>query len=161
MRRIGESDGEFGSDRPGGWVCRTDPDGKSFELVAMGLRNPYDLAFNAEGNYFTFDSDMEWDSGTPWYRPTRINHVIDGTRDFRMEGGDIQVARRLPGQSLARSRAAGFQLLRPGSRSGPDAAVPRRDAGRRCSRRTGATAIFTSSIRSPAGGRTRGGSSLL
>jgi putative heme-binding domain-containing protein len=86
LRRIGESDGGFGADRPGGWVCRTDPDGKSFELVAMGFRNPYDLAFNAEGELFTFDSDMEWDAGTPWYRPTRINHVIDGA-DFGWRAG--------------------------------------------------------------------------
>ena len=86
LRRIGESDGAFGPDRPGGWVCRTDPEGKSFELVAMGFRNPYDLAFNAEGELFTFDSDMEWDAGTPWYRPTRVNHVIDGA-DFGWRAG--------------------------------------------------------------------------
>jgi putative heme-binding domain-containing protein len=86
LRRIGESDGAFRSDRPGGWVCRTDPEGKSFELVAMGLRNPYDLAFNAQGELFTFDSDMEWDAGTPWYRPTRVNHVIDGA-DFGWRAG--------------------------------------------------------------------------
>src|SRR5205085_8465654 len=23
---------------------------------------------------FTFDSDMEWDWGMPWYRPIRVNH---------------------------------------------------------------------------------------
>jgi glucose/arabinose dehydrogenase len=86
LRRIGESDGAFSSDRPGGWVYRTDPEGKSFELVAMGLRNPYDLAFNAQGELFTFDSDMEWDAGTPWYRPTRVNHVIDGA-DFGWRAG--------------------------------------------------------------------------
>ena len=103
LRRIGESDGGFSSERPGGWVCRTDPEGKSFELVAMGFRNPYDLAFNAEGELFTFDSDMEWDAGTPWYRPTRINHVIDERR-IRMEGGDIEVARRLHRQLRFRGR---------------------------------------------------------
>ena len=27
---------------------------------------------------FTYDADMEWDLNSPWYRPTRINHVIDG-----------------------------------------------------------------------------------
>jgi putative heme-binding domain-containing protein len=86
QRRIGASDGAFGPDRPGGWIFRTDPDGKSFELVAMGFRNPYDLAFNPEGELFTFDSDMEWDAGTPWYRPTRVNHVIDGA-DFGWRAG--------------------------------------------------------------------------
>jgi glucose/arabinose dehydrogenase len=86
LRRIGESDGAFGTDRPGGWVCRTDPEGKPFELVAMGFRNPYDLAFNTQGELFTFDSDMECDAGTPWYRPTRVNHVIDGA-DFGWRAG--------------------------------------------------------------------------
>jgi putative heme-binding domain-containing protein len=86
QRRIGASDGGFGPTRPGGWIVRTDPDGKSFELVAMGFRNPYDLAFNPEGELFTFDSDMEWDAGTPWYRPTRVNHVIGGA-DFGWRSG--------------------------------------------------------------------------
>ncbi len=63
---------------PGGRILRTDLAGKTVELVAGGLQNPYDLAFNAEGELFTCDSDMEWDSGMPWYRPTRVNHVIPG-----------------------------------------------------------------------------------
>ncbi|MBI3836567.1 MAG: HEAT repeat domain-containing protein [Planctomycetia bacterium] len=63
---------------PGGTVIRTDASGSSVELFAGGLQNPYDLAFNAEGELFTCDSDMEWDSGMPWYRPTRLNHVIPG-----------------------------------------------------------------------------------
>jgi putative heme-binding domain-containing protein len=64
--------------RVGGWVCNIDRDGKDCELIAMGMRNAYDMAFNAEGELFTFDSDMEWDAGTPWYRPTRVNHIISG-----------------------------------------------------------------------------------
>ncbi|MGI9455922.1 MAG: HEAT repeat domain-containing protein, partial [Aeoliella sp.] len=43
-----------------------------------GLRNPYDFAFNADGELFTYDADMEWDLGAPWYRPTRLNHVTAG-----------------------------------------------------------------------------------
>ena len=39
-----------------------------------GFRNAYDMAFNADGELFTFDADMEWDWGWPWYRPIRINH---------------------------------------------------------------------------------------
>jgi hypothetical protein len=85
-RRIGASDGEFTPRRPGGWVCRTDPEGRSFELVALGFRNAYDLAFGPDGELFTFDSDMEWDQGTPWYRPTRINHVTSGA-DFGWRSG--------------------------------------------------------------------------
>ncbi len=61
---------------PGGWIARTDKDGKRWELFCAGFRNPYDLAFNQDGELFTFDADMEWDTGTPWYRPTRINHAV-------------------------------------------------------------------------------------
>lgn len=63
---------------PGGWICKTDPDGKSFELVAMGFRNEYDIAFDPNGELFTYDADMEWDVGLPWYRPTRVCHVVSG-----------------------------------------------------------------------------------
>ncbi len=64
---------------PGGWIARTDPEGKAFHLYSAGFRNHYDIAFNRDGEMFTYDSDMEWDSGTPWYRPTRIYHVTSGS----------------------------------------------------------------------------------
>ena len=64
---------------PGGYICRTDPDGKSFELVSYGYRNQYDIAFNALGDLFTYDSDMEWDAGMPWYRPTRVCMAPSGS----------------------------------------------------------------------------------
>ncbi|MEM9282967.1 MAG: plastocyanin/azurin family copper-binding protein [Verrucomicrobiota bacterium] len=64
---------------PGGWIARTDLDGEAFELYSAGYRNHYDAAFNAHGELFTYDSDMEWDLGTPWYRPTRIYHVTRGS----------------------------------------------------------------------------------
>lgn len=64
---------------PGGWICKTDPDGKSFELIAMGFRNQYDIAFDPNGELFTYDADMEWDVGLPWYRPTRVCHVVSGS----------------------------------------------------------------------------------
>ena len=63
---------------PGGWVCRVAPDGSEWELVAAGFRNPYDVAFNREGELFTYDADMEMDVGTPWYRATRVCHVVSG-----------------------------------------------------------------------------------
>lgn len=63
---------------PGGWIARMDPDGGNFELMASGFRNEYDIAFNADNELFTYDADMEWDIGSPWYRPTRVNHVISG-----------------------------------------------------------------------------------
>jgi putative heme-binding domain-containing protein len=63
---------------PGGTILRTDTEGSFVETVAGGMRNPYDFAFNADGELFTYDADMEWDVGTPWYRPTRVNHVPPG-----------------------------------------------------------------------------------
>ena len=71
----------FGNDNPppGGWIAKTDSSGKSWELISSGYRNPFDMAFNEDGELFTFDSDMEWDIGLPWYRPIRINHVTSGS----------------------------------------------------------------------------------
>ncbi len=63
---------------PGGTVFRTDADATFVELVAGGLRNSYDFAFSPQGELFSYDADMEWDMGAPWYRPTRINHVTAG-----------------------------------------------------------------------------------
>ena len=62
----------------GGWIAHVDSLGSKWELVSNGFRNPFDLAFNAAGDMFTYDSDMEWDFGLPWYRPTRICHVPSG-----------------------------------------------------------------------------------
>ncbi|EMS34237.1 hypothetical protein C943_04055 [Mariniradius saccharolyticus AK6] len=64
---------------PGGWVASFDPDGSNWELYSAGYRNAYDIAFNEAGDLFTYDSDMEWDFGMPWYRPTRICHVTSGS----------------------------------------------------------------------------------
>lgn len=63
---------------PGGWIAKVDPNGENWELIASGFRNEYDAAFNQDGELFTYDADMEWDLNTPWYRPTRVNHVISG-----------------------------------------------------------------------------------
>ncbi|BCX46761.1 hypothetical protein HAHE_06690 [Haloferula helveola] len=67
-----------GIDPPGGWICRISPDGQDWTLVASGFRNPVDLAINRQGELFTYDSDLEFDVGSPWYRPTRVNHVVAG-----------------------------------------------------------------------------------
>lgn len=71
---------------PGGFICRVSPDGKQCELVAMGYRNPFDIAFNSAGDLFTYDSDMEWDVNMPWYRPTRVLHATSGG-DFGYRNG--------------------------------------------------------------------------
>lgn len=63
---------------PGGWIAQVSPDGADWQLVAGGFRNQYDIAFNPAGELFTYDADMEWDVGSPWYRPTRVNHVTSG-----------------------------------------------------------------------------------
>lgn len=64
---------------PGGWICQVDPSGKKWNVFSMGYRNQYDMAFNADGELFTYDADMEWDFGSPWYRPTRICHATSGS----------------------------------------------------------------------------------
>ncbi len=64
---------------PGGWIAKMNPDGSDFEIVGSGFRNAFDITFNADGELFTFDADMEWDMGMPWYRPIRVNHVTSAS----------------------------------------------------------------------------------
>ena len=64
---------------PGGWICNVDPSGKEWNVYSMGYRNQYDIAFNTDGDLFTYDADMEWDFGSPWYRPTRVCHATSGS----------------------------------------------------------------------------------
>lgn len=78
-----------GSEAPRGWICKTDPEGKKWEVVATGFRNQYDIDFNTDGEMFTYDADMEWDLNTPWYRPTRVNHVISGA-EFGWRNGSAK-----------------------------------------------------------------------
>jgi hypothetical protein len=63
---------------PGGWLAKTDLDGKKWELINTGTRNTYDIAINRKGDIFGFDADMEWDTGMPWYRPTRVCFMQSG-----------------------------------------------------------------------------------
>jgi putative heme-binding domain-containing protein len=72
---------------PGGWIAKMNPDGSNWTLVSAGFRNPFDMAFNKNGDLFTYDSDMEWDLGLPWYRPTRICLVVPGS-DFGYREND-------------------------------------------------------------------------
>ncbi len=64
---------------PGGWIAEMSPEGKNWEVISVGYRNQYDIAINRHGEMFTYDADMEWDMGMPWYRPTRICHVTSGS----------------------------------------------------------------------------------
>jgi putative heme-binding domain-containing protein len=87
LPRIEDPNGHaVGIRAPAGWVVSTDRDAQHWELFACGFRNAYDIAFDLEGELFTFDSDMEWDVGAPWYQPTRIFHVVSGA-DFGWRGG--------------------------------------------------------------------------
>jgi len=72
---------------PGGWIARTDSAGSRWELVGAGYRNAFDFTFNEAGELFAYDSDMEWDFGMPWYRPTRICHVTSGS-EYGWRTGD-------------------------------------------------------------------------
>jgi putative heme-binding domain-containing protein len=80
----------FSDFEPQAFTCKVSPDGKRLEMVVAGLRNHFDIAFNALGDLFTYDSDMEWDAGTPWYRPTRIYHLVSGgDYGFRESSGKL------------------------------------------------------------------------
>ncbi|MBI3882145.1 MAG: heme-binding protein [Verrucomicrobia bacterium] len=63
---------------PGGIIYRMSPDGKNFEIHAVGFRNIFDGAVNHDGELFTYDADMEYDFNTSWYRPTRICLATSG-----------------------------------------------------------------------------------
>ena len=77
---------------PGGIVYRVSLDGKKFSAYANGFRNIFDAAVNRDGELFTYDADMEYDFNTPWYRPTRICHVVSGA-EFGWRNG---AGKRMP-----------------------------------------------------------------
>lgn len=87
LKRAEDGNG-FGAGRqpPGGFVARVDLDGKNAELFSAGQRNTYDIDFNADGELFGFDSDMEWDWGAPWYRPVHVFHSVRGGDNGFREG---------------------------------------------------------------------------
>jgi putative heme-binding domain-containing protein len=87
LKRMEDGNGfGAGAKPPGGYVVRMDLDGRNAELYSSGQRNNYDIAFNADGQLFGFDSDMEWDWGTPWYRPVRAFHMVRGGDHGYREG---------------------------------------------------------------------------
>ena len=61
---------------PGGTLYRVDLETNTWERLSGGLRNPFDLAIGAAGEVFAYEADMEWDRGLPWFRPTRVVHLI-------------------------------------------------------------------------------------
>ena len=67
-----EHEGRRLADPESGAVFRCEPDGSGLEVVATGLRNPQELAFDDLGNCFTCDNNT--DGGDR----TRLVHVIQG-----------------------------------------------------------------------------------
>jgi putative heme-binding domain-containing protein len=76
---------------PAGYILRVSPEGDDLRVHAGGLRNPLDLAFNRDGELFTFDADMERDVGASWYMPNRVLHLVSGA-DFGWRRGTGRLA---------------------------------------------------------------------
>ncbi|MBW3629465.1 MAG: cytochrome C, partial [Gemmatimonadetes bacterium] len=75
-----------GNPLPGSTTVRVNPDGTGSKLLSMAYRNTYSAALNMHGELIGYDSDLEWDMGAPWYRPTRITHITSGS-DFGWRNG--------------------------------------------------------------------------
>ena len=68
-------------------VFRFDPEGEHWECISAGGRNPPSLGMNYLGEFFSFDSDMEFHVDLPWYRPVRLNHwAIGGDQGWQSVG---------------------------------------------------------------------------
>ncbi len=81
---VGQRDGVHGA------IYRLDPKTGKVGIIAGGLRNAYDFAFDLNGELFLHDSDMESDQGTPWYRGIRTVHATLGG-NFGYRNGSSKV----------------------------------------------------------------------
>ena len=76
---LGQQTGRLNAEKaPGGTISRTTFDAKDFHLFAGGMRNALHFDWNADGEIFSFDSDMEPEFGVPWYRPVRVFWMPSG-----------------------------------------------------------------------------------
>lgn len=96
---------------PGGCLYQVDPDGKRWELICCGFRNPFDLVVLPNGQVVVYDADMEWDMGLPWYRPTRYLAGQSGV-DYGWRKGSAKWATDYPEAPPA------LQDIGPGSPTG-------------------------------------------
>jgi glucose/arabinose dehydrogenase len=62
-----------GSDPRSATIVRFKPDGSGFEVFAKGLRNPYGLAFDSQGNLFATDNGPDDPSA-----PDELNYIVKG-----------------------------------------------------------------------------------
>ncbi len=69
---------EPGEPKPLGYWSSIGTGDDEWNLFNRGLRNPYGIDFNEHGEAFTYDADNEGDVGLPFYRPSRINHLVVG-----------------------------------------------------------------------------------
>lgn len=76
---LGTQTGRLGQERaPGGTIARSDFNGQDLHLFGGGIRNALHFDWNADGEIFSFDSDMEPEFGVPWYRPVRVFWLPSG-----------------------------------------------------------------------------------
>ena len=76
---LGPQTGRLGHEKaPGGTLWRSTFEAKDLHLFAGGMRNALHFDWNADGEIFSFDSDMEPEFGVPWYRPVRVFWMPSG-----------------------------------------------------------------------------------
>ena len=123
---LGPQTGRLGQEKaPGGTIARTTFDGKDFHLFAGGMRNALHFDWNADGEIFSFDSDMEPEFGVPWYRPVRVFWMPSGA-DLGYRGNSGKYPTVVRGLAAA---ARGDRTGQPGRRDvrlpdGVSGAVP-------------------------------------
>jgi glucose/arabinose dehydrogenase len=66
-------DRSSGSDPRSATIVRFRPDGTGFEIFAKGLRNPYGLAFDNNGDLFATDNGPDNPAG-----PDELNYIVSG-----------------------------------------------------------------------------------